>query len=146
MGQKTLNKLKPLLNKLKPLKVFGVKRVKIYLADLTHTGKGIHASTFPLGMAYVAAYAKQELGNEFDIEVFKFPQDLSEAIIKNPPKILSFSNYSWNFELGYKFASLAKEKFPDIITIFGGPNFPVASAERKEFLEKKNIIYFYIQN
>ena len=120
--------------------------MKIYLSDLTHTGKGIHASTFPLGMAYVAAYAKQELGDEYDIEVFKFPQDLSEAIIKNPPEILSFSNYSWNFELGYKFASLAKEKFPDIITIFGGPNFPVNPAERKEFLEKRNIIDFYIQN
>ena len=64
--------------------------MKIYLSDLTHTGKGIHASTFPLGMAYVAAYAKQELGDEYDIEVFKFPQDLSEAIIKPISDFASF--------------------------------------------------------
>lgn len=37
----------------------------IFLADLTHTRRGIQALTFPLGTAYVAAYAKSVLGDDF---------------------------------------------------------------------------------
>ena len=34
---------------------------KISFADLTHTGQIIAANTIPLGIAYVATYAKMEL-------------------------------------------------------------------------------------
>ncbi len=119
---------------------------KIYFADLTHTGKGIHASTFPLGMSFVATYAKEHLADDFEIEIFKFPENLAKALVENPPDILSMSNYSWNFELGYKFSSLAKEKNPNTVVVFGGPNFPVLSSERKIFLQNRKVIDFYIQN
>ena len=32
---------------------------KVYVADLTHTGNGTMALTFPLGASYVASYAKK---------------------------------------------------------------------------------------
>ena len=44
---------------------------KIYTADLTHTGNGTMALTFPLGASYVASYAKKMLGDEFDVRLFK---------------------------------------------------------------------------
>ena len=34
---------------------------KVYSADLTHTGNGTMALTFPLGTAYVVSYAKKIL-------------------------------------------------------------------------------------
>ena len=50
--------------------------VKISFADLTHTGQVVAANTFPLGATMVASYAKQELGDQIDVEVFKYPDDL----------------------------------------------------------------------
>ncbi len=118
----------------------------IYFADLTHTGRGIHASTFPLGMAYVASYAQKKLGEGFSIKIFKFPEHLCTAIGEKPPDFLCFTNYCWNLELGHTISRLAKERNPQLITIFGGPNFPEAPAERKQFLQRRTAIDFYIQN
>ena len=45
-------------------------RKLIYLADLTHTGQIVSANVHPLGIGLIAAYAKQELGERADIELF----------------------------------------------------------------------------
>lgn len=119
---------------------------KIFFADLTHTGRGIHAPTFPLGMAYVASYALKHLGEEFEIRIFRFPNDLTKAIIEEKPEVLCFSNYSWNFELSYKISCLVKEMFPRTVVVFGGPNFPVSPQERIQFLRERSEIDFYFQN
>ncbi len=118
---------------------------KIWISDLTHTAQGISANTFPLGASYVASYAKKELGNEYDVKLFKFPSDLSKALNKEFPDMLCFSNFSWNFELAYKYASIVKEKNSNIITVFGGPNFPTIKEEKIEFLTKRSAIDFNIE-
>lgn len=118
----------------------------IYFADLTHTGRGIHASTFPLGMAFVASYAQKKLGEGFVIKVFKFPEHLCQAIAEKSPDLLCLTNYCWNLELGHKISQLARERNHHLITIFGGPNFPESPAERKQFLQRRTAIDFYIQN
>ena len=46
---------------------------KISFADLTHTGQVVAANTFPLGISYVAAYAVEHLGEEIDLQIFKYP-------------------------------------------------------------------------
>ena len=121
-----------------------MKKAQIWLSDLTHTAQGISAATFPLGASYVLSYAKQELGSEFDFRLFKFPSDLDEALRKQFPAVLCFSNYSWNLELAYKFASLAKGSDPNIVTVFGGPNFPTTPEEKLEFFLKYPDIDFYV--
>ena len=119
---------------------------KIFLADLTHTGKGILSSTFPLGISFVGSYVKKIFGDDYGIKIFKFPEHLSDAIMDDPPQILCLSNYSWNLELGYKLSSLAKQKFPNLIVVFGGPNYPESLLERVQFLKQHPTIDFYIQN
>ena len=119
---------------------------KVYLADLTHTGNGIIALTFPLGTAFVASYARQVLGNDFDFRLFKFPDRLSRAIIDDPPLVLALANYSWNLELGYKLSSWAKKLYPNLIVIFGGPNFPILPDEKIEFLRARSAVDFCIEN
>ena len=81
-----------------------MKKHDIWISDLTHTAQGISALTFPLGASYVFAYAKQELGKDFNLKLFKFPSDLNIALRERSPKMLCFSNYSWNFELSCKFS------------------------------------------
>ncbi len=118
----------------------------IYLADLTHTKNGIMALTFPLGTAYVTAYAKQNLGNEFEFTLFKFPEDLTEQLVVKKPRVLALSSYQWNVELGYNVSLWAKKLYPDLIIIMGGPNFPTSSNEKLSFLMERENIDFYIEN
>ena len=119
---------------------------KIYLADLTHTTLGIHSPTFPLGTAFVCAHARKYFGGQFDFQLFKFPKDLSQEILEDPPAVLAFSNYSWNLELSYKLAVWALKTLPDLVVIFGGPNFPTQSKEKRQFFENRPDIDFYIEN
>ena len=122
-----------------------MKKIDIWIADLTHTAQGISTNTFPLGASYVYAYAKRELHNNFNFKLFKFPNDLNKALKSQLPKMLCFSAYSWNFELSYKFATLVKEKDPSVVITFGGPNFPTEDFEKNEFLRKRTNIDFFIE-
>ena len=117
----------------------------IWISDLTHTAQGIGANGFPLGASYIYAYAKKIFGNEFDFKLFKLPTHLEEELRSTSPTIFSFSNYSWNLELGYKFALLAKQRDPNVVAVFGGPNFPTDENEKLDFLKKKPAIDFYIE-
>lgn len=118
---------------------------KIYFADLTHTAQGISAPTFPLGISFVVSYAIKELGGEFDFQLFKLPIILEQALREESPAMLCFSNYSWNLELAYKFATLAKQRIPGLIIVFGGPNFPLVDAERLDYLTQRPTMDFYVQ-
>ena len=117
----------------------------IWISDLTHTAQGIGANGFTLGASYIYSYAEKIFKNEYDFKLFKLPEHLQESLQNTSPTILSFSNYSWNLELGYKFASLAKQRDPKVVTVFGGPNFPTDKNEKLDFLIKRPAIDFYIE-
>ena len=117
----------------------------IWISDLTHTEQGIVSRTFPLGAGCVYSYAKKQLGTQFNFKLFKFPSKLNEELLKESPKMLCFSNYKWNFELSYKFAELAKERDRNVITVWGGPNFPIDKSEKVDFLKKWPAIDFVIE-
>jgi len=117
----------------------------IFFADLTHTSQGVVAPTFPLGISFVASYAQKELGPNYRYQLFKFPQHLNAALQSDRPTFLCFSNYSWNFEMAYRFAQKAKERWGKVITVFGGPNFPIDAGEKKQFLAAYPAIDFHVE-
>ena len=117
----------------------------VTFADLTHTGKVIDANQFPLAIGFVSAVAKSRLKDEIDVHLFKFPSEFATFLETNEPKIACFSNYMWHEELNREFGRRIKLRYPNTITIFGGPNFPIAPDEQKQFLEKHPEIDFYIE-
>ncbi len=119
---------------------------KVYIADLTHTGNGTMALTFPLGASYVASYAKKILGNKFDIRLFKYQDKLHKEILKNKPIALGLSNYCWNIELGYTLIKWAKTINPNLVVIVGGPNFPTETIDKINFLKQRPLIDFNIES
>ena len=116
----------------------------ISFTDLTHTGSILPANTFPLGISMVAAYAKQELGDEIDFEIFKYPEDFSQYLEKGIPKIAAFSCYSWSFNLCLAFAERIRKASPQTIIIFGGVHFPTELDEQHAFLAENSVIDFFI--
>ena len=118
---------------------------KIYFADLTHMAQGMSSPSFPLGISFVVSYAKKQFSTEYDFELFKFPADLARAIEEEPPVMLCLSNYSWNFVIANKLASLAKARDPNLVIVMGGPNFPIVENEKIDFLQKWSVIDFYVE-
>ncbi len=120
--------------------------VKISFADLTHTGQTVMANVFPLGLIMVAAYAKQELGDKIEVELFRYPDDFNAYLETNQPRIAAFSCFSWNVNLSCQYARLIKAKWPDTITVFGCVNFPSDQEEQQAFLAARPVIDFYVEN
>lgn len=123
----------------------GNNKKKIYLADLTHDwGNAISSSTYPLGVGLVAAALLERFPDNIEIELFKYPQDLNTALSKEIPHIMGFSNYSWNCNLAYAFASQIKNQSPSTVIVFGGPNYSLEPKKMKQFWEDHPLCDFHI--
>ena len=120
--------------------------IEISFADLSHTGKTVDANFFPLGSGFVAAYAKEYIGDEINVQLFKYPTDLADYLDKTIPRIACFANYSWNLNLNYEFARRLKKRHPGVVIVFGGPNYPVEEDgyEQEMFLRAHPAIDFYV--
>jgi hypothetical protein len=84
-------------------------KLTIYLADLFHDYLG--AKQFvPINIGYVGAYCAARFGHDISIELFKSPDELLDAIDKQPPHILGLSDYTWNSALNEFVAKQAKSR------------------------------------
>ena len=120
------------------------KRKLIYLADLTHDGLVLSSNVFPLSIGLIGAYLLSKNPNQYRVELFKYPHDLSIALERECPDIVAFANYSWNFHIGYEYARRIKEKWPELPIIFGGPNYGLSEGELNTFWRLYPLIDFYI--
>ncbi len=120
------------------------KKCVIYLADLVHnyTAKGPH--TFPINIGYITAYAKKIYGEKLHIKLFKYPQDLLDAIKEQTPHIIGMSNYTWNLDINRKITSWVKSLSKDIVTVFGGPDLPSAPDEYSSYLKTRPDLDFHV--
>jgi radical SAM superfamily enzyme YgiQ (UPF0313 family) len=123
-----------------------VKPVRILLCDLTYTQQTISSDVMPAAVGCIAAYAERELGDRVEIDIFKFPESLIEALeaAAEPPEMIGFSNYAWNEDLSTQLARGIKARFPSTIIVFGGPNYPTTAAEQERFLRSYPQIDFYV--
>lgn len=116
----------------------------IYFADLTHTGPVISSNYFPLAAGLLGSTLLREMPDLVDVEIFKYPQDLSEAVARQMPRIVGFTNYSWNCNLAYEYAKQIKEASPETIILFGGPNYGSVHDEMTWFWKRYPLIDFYV--
>ena len=120
-----------------------IRPLRIYLGDLTYTTLSLATDAFPLNVGFVAAYASKVFGPQVDIQIFKYVDDLEQAIQEAPPDILGMSNYPWNFSLGMEFFRMAKALSPQTICVMGGPNIPLEDEGRVDFIKRNELIDFY---
>ena len=108
----------------------------IYLADLGHNQLTVSSDTYPLGVASLASYlkAQEEPGEPLQVRIFREPDRLRAALDESMPDILGLSDYAWNHNLSLAFARYAKTKSDDVLTVFGGPHWPLTAAEQESFL------------
>lgn len=116
----------------------------IYLADLTHKGLVLSSNVFPLSIGLVAAYLLKQRPDSAHVELFKYPEDLSQALEKRPPDVVAFANYSWNFQLEYGYAKIIKKLWPKMVIVLGGPNYGLEHEEIEQFWKEYPVIDFNI--
>ena len=107
---------------------------KIALIDLNHMTKGVHTNTVPLGLGLIAAYLKKNLKGSFNVRIFKNPHIFLSALKEWKPDVLGITQYSWNSELNLYMSALVRKINPDCFIVAGGPNLPLSSVEKTNYL------------
>lgn len=117
---------------------------KIFLADLTHDGLVLSSNVFPLSIGLVAAYLLDRKPGLAEVELFKYPHDLSAALERETPAVVGFANYSWNFAISRAYAKQIKALWPDTVIVFGGPNYGLTDEELATFWSRNEAIDFHV--
>lgn len=121
------------------------EKIKIFLGDLTYNTISLSTEVFPLNIGYIASYCIKRFNDFVDIRLFKYIDDLENAIYESPPDILGLSNYAWCHNISKEMFKLVLEKNPFTLTVWGGPNFPQDLPSQQEFMDKmKGIIDVYV--
>ena len=110
--------------------------MRLYLADLGHNLVTETSDTYPLGVGNLATYAAEYAKSKdpIDVTIFRDPMELKTAIDGAAPDVIGFSSYSWNHRLAEEFARYVKAKNPGVLTMMGGPNFPLTDAEQDDWI------------
>lgn len=99
---------------------------------------------FPYSIGVLQAYAEKKLKNlgqyEFLLPIYKRlkVKNAVDSLLK--ADIVFFSTYLWNFRISLEIARQLKEKRPDCIIVFGGPQVPDNDSRLKLFLTKYRYI------
>jgi len=96
-----------------------MKILKIYLGDLTYDTVAVSTEALPINIGYIASYCKKLFGDKVDITLFKYFDDLENAIRDSPPDIMGLSNYCWSQNVSIEMFRLLKEKKPLCISSVG---------------------------
>jgi len=106
-----------------------MSKKNVYLFQINYTVRvaGTDSLWLPYSIACLTAYAKQQKDItdyfEFGPELFCAREDPEELIKRlDNPAVCGFSNYVWNTEWNLHMSKLVKEKFPECVIMFGGPN------------------------
>ncbi len=116
-----------------------MNRDLIYLGDLAHvTPMGYGVETMPYAIACIKSWLHQYSTHAAGAEVrlFKHPQQFIDGFLRERPAIVGLSNYMWNLDLAYTVAQAIRERQPDTLIVFGGPNYPIDDSARERWLRK----------
>ncbi len=102
-----------------------MEKLKIYLGDMTYDTITLSTETFPLNIGFIASYCEKKFEDQVEITLFKYIDELEQAIIDSPPDILGMSNYVWCQNISLDLFKIFRENNSNGLTIWGGPNFPL---------------------
>jgi radical SAM superfamily enzyme YgiQ (UPF0313 family) len=119
-------------------------RIKVLLADLRHCRDGVlFADTMPLGIGYMKAVIDRDLSAAVDCEIFAYTDDFMDAINQCSPNIVMVTNYMWNEALSLWYLKEVKRRYPNTLTVMGGPNISIEEERQKAFVQSHPEIDIY---
>ena len=116
----------------------------IYIGDLTHNYMKVANETMPLGVAYIKTYLEKKLGSHVRCKLFRYPDKILAAIDQTPPDVIMVSNYVWNEALSLFALKYAKSINPKVLTVMGGPNFPLETKKQETWIRNQSDLDIFI--
>lgn len=110
--------------------------MRVYLADLGHNQLTFSSDIYPICVANCITYARAYLKSPAPVEfrMFREPEDLRAALDDAPPDVLALSSFAWNHNLSTHFARYAKRRFSKVVTLMGGPHYPLTEPEMASWM------------
>ena len=62
-----------------------ISSLKVFLCDLTHNTIILVSDTIPINIGFIGSYIKKCHGNSIDVNLFKYPEVVLDALNGNPP-------------------------------------------------------------
>lgn len=119
--------------------------MRIFFIDPSHESSlGLGSDTMPYQLGLIAAFCQKQLGDGVEVEIFKYLSDLAEAVEQRRPDVIAISNYLWNHDLGLAVTRAIKHRYPDVLAVFGGPNYPDYPDEQVVWLQERPEIDVYV--
>lgn len=119
------------------------KKLNIFFGDVTHN-LGMRTRVVPMGIATLASALKDCFQDKVFTKLFVYPDKIFQEVDKSPPDIIALSNYIWNSKLSLKILKEVKKKFPNTLTVMGGPHCRTDSEGLRAFLKKNPFLDAYI--
>lgn len=92
------------------------------LADFLYDNdKGPSYNLVPLNIGYLVSYANKYYKDEFDFKLYRNIDKFIKDFNDDPPSVVAFSQYIWNDDLTKGILRWIKSKYPNILSISGGP-------------------------
>lgn len=110
-----------------------IEKHRVYLfAPNFIAGLGkVNSAYLPHPVANIWAYVSTDpiIKENFELGFLNYAREKFDDILSklSNPAICGFSNYIWNEKYNLALASLIKNKYPNCIIVFGGPNVPNVS-------------------
>jgi radical SAM superfamily enzyme YgiQ (UPF0313 family) len=120
---------------------------RVFLGDLTHvTPAGYGAEMTPYPVACIKSWLLQYSphAQAYDVRLFKHPQRFIDACLHERPAIVGLSNYMWNLDLSYSIAERIRQRWPEVLIVFGGPNYPLEAGDRERWLREHPAVDVYV--
>ena len=117
-------------------------RILVYLADLMHDYMELRQFA-PLGIGFLASYAKSVHGDAVEVRLFKSVDKLLDAVEVERPDMVGLSNYTWNLQLGAFAGRRIKAAHPTMPLIMGGPNIGTTEPDVEKFLREYDFVDVY---
>tara|TARA_B100000315_G_scaffold115632_2_gene106119 strand:+ start:1123 stop:3165 length:2043 start_codon:yes stop_codon:yes gene_type:complete len=122
-----------------------ISKKVVWLCDITHSFQTVAMNKMPLAIGFIAAYCAENISSDITFRLMKFYDELQlEIDTEDPPFLIGFSNYSRNNNLNLEIARRLRELFPDVVIVFGGPNFSLDEDSQTLFLRDAPWIDYYV--
>ena len=114
------------------------KPLKVMFADFAYYNRYTRRHLYtPLGIGFIAQYAKQKFGNEIEVSLFKEIDKFFDSAKEGAPDVVGLSLYYWNNSINQYVVKKLRKMFGNNVTIIiGGPSIDSDINQQKIFFKK----------
>ena len=101
-----------------------------------------HFFPYSAGCVWSYAYKFNSIKDQWDLGDFIFRRDPLDDVVNKLSQcsVVGFSTYVWNKNYNYQLAKLLKQKNPNCLLVFGGPEIPVTKNTLFETIPEADIV------